>query len=332
MTRDRDHLPRVSIVVPTYNGGPHYLVCFEALCQLDYPPERLEVHVIDDCSTDGTREYLQRQSPPDFVRLYFPDINMRRARARNLALGCATGEVIILLDGDMEVKPDFVREHVAELSKPGRTAVIGRIEPAPWLPKSRLNHYLYASKLRGARQFGPNVHIGFQYLLTGNVALSREALEAGGAFEESFYHYGGEDTLFAYRVARKFPHGIFYSDKPVSYHHEDRPLSVHLGLLRDYGCHNLPQIVSRHPEIANTLAADFAWPLTGNYSRYKRALGLVLFNPLTYFLSRALLPVTPFPISNVLVRFLFVAAVVRGLRRYVRKQNGLFPDTDHQQP
>ena len=319
MTGDRDHLPRVSIVVPTYNGGPHYPACFEALCQLDYPSERLEVHIIDDCSTDGTREYLQRQSPPDFIRFHFSEANLGRSRARNLALSYATGEVIILLDGDMEVKPVFVREHVAELLKPGRTTVIGRIEPAPWLPKSRLNHYLYASKLRGARQFGPNVHIGFQYLLTGNLALSREALEAGGAFEESLYHYGGEDTLFAYRVAREFPDGIFYSDKPVSYHHEDRPLNVHLDLLHDYGCHNLPRIVSRHPEIAATLAADFAWPLAGRRFCYRRAMGRLLFNPVTCFLGRGLLPVTPFPISNILVRFLFVAAVVRGLRRYVRE-------------
>ncbi len=326
MNRNGDSLPRVSLISPVYNGGPHYPACFESLCRLDYPEERLEVHVIDDYSIDGTRPYLQRQSTPGFVHLHFPASNQGRSRVRNQALRYASGDIIILLDGDMEVRPDFVLEHIAELAKPGRQAVIGRVEPAPWLPRSKLNRYLYDYSHRGARQFGPNVPIGFQYLLTNNLALSRDALEAGGTLEESFRYYGGEDTLFGYHLARRFPNGIYHSDKPVSLHHHDRTLRQYLKDLGDYGYHNLPRIVSRYPEISSTLAADFAWPLAGSYFRCKRALGRLLFNPITCFLGRALLPVAPFPIINALVRFLFVAAVVQGLRKHVRNQKGLLPD------
>ncbi len=310
--------PSVSVVVTIHNGGPHYPTCFHSLCQLTYPPDRLEVHAVDDCSTDGTREFLRRQTPPDFIQRYFPDSNLGRSRACNLALGHVTGGIVIFLDGDMEVQPDFVDQHVAELARPGREAVVGKVEPAPWLPKSKLNRYLYESSLRGARRFSPGVPIEFQYVAFNNAALSRAAAEAGGLFEESFIHFGGKDILFAYRVAQRFPGGIYYSDQPVSYHHQDRPLEAHLSLLRDYGYYNLPQIVGRHPELASILAADFAWSLDGMYFRCKRAVGRLLFNPLTYCMSRAMLPVTPFPVSNILVRFLFVAAVVRGLRKYVR--------------
>jgi len=309
--------PRVSVVVTIYNGGPHYAAWFTSLCRLTYTPDRLEVHVVDDCSTDGTREFLRQQTPPGFIHLRFPDSNLGRTRACNLALARATGEIIIFLDGDMEVGPDFVEQHVAELAKPGREAVVGRVEPAPWIPKTKLNRYIYESSLRGARRFGDDQPVGFQYLIFNNAALSRAALEAGGTFEESLTHYGGKDILFAYRVAQKFPNGIYYSDRPVSCHHHDRPLDAHLNLLRDYGYHNLPRIVSRYPEIATALAADFAWPLAGSYFRCKRALGRLLFNPITCFLGRALLPIAPFPISNAPVRFLVVASVVRGLRRYV---------------
>lgn len=317
MMVDAQKRPSVSVVVTIHNGGPHYSTCFESLCRLTYPPDRLEVHMVDDCSTDGTREFLRRQAPPGFIHRHFPDSNLGRSRACNLALGHATGELVIFLDGDMEVQPDFVEQHVEELARPGREAVVGKVEPAPWLPGSKLNRYLYESSLRGARRFGAGQSLGFQYLIFNNAALSRAAVEAGGTFEESLRHFGGKDILFAYRVAQRFPCGIYYGDGPVSCHHQDRPLDAHLKLLRDYGCHNLPQIVSRHPEIAGTLAADFAWPLAGRHFRCKRALGRLLFNPITCFLGRALLPVTPFPISNALVRFLFVAAVVRGLRRYV---------------
>jgi glycosyltransferase involved in cell wall biosynthesis len=311
-------LPRVSLIAPIHNGGTHYSVCFESLCHLEYPDDLLEIHIIDDCSTDGTREFLQRQSHPDFMRIHYPEANMGRARVRNYGLGHITGEVVILLDGDMEIQPDFVQAHVSELSKPGRKAVIGRVAPAPWLPKSRLNHYLYQSHRRGAKQFGPDKPIGFQYVLTNNLALSREALEVGGEFEESFRYYGGEDTLFGYRLTQKYPNGIFFSEGATARHHHHRTLGQHLNDFGDYGYNNLSQIMHRHPEIAAPLAADFAWPFPGDYFRKRRRTAQYLFNFLTASLARLLLPFTPVPLSDALVRFLVVSSVVRGLRRYVQ--------------
>ena len=310
--------PTVSLIATIYNGGEHYPVCFRSLCRLTYPADRLEVLVIDDASTDGTRELLQAQSPPDFIHRHFPETNLGRARACNLGLEAASGAVIIFLDGDMEVHPDFVEQHVAELDRTGREAVVGRVAPASWLPRSKLNRYLYEYTLRGARQFGPGQPIGFQYLIFNNAALSRAAVEAGGTFEESFTHYGGKDILFAYRVAQKFPNGIYYSAQPVSYHHQERPLTAHLNLLSDYGYHNLPVIIKRHPEIATPLAADFAWPFPGAYFNRRRRWGRLLFNAFTTLLARIALVLTPPSLSGSLVRFLTVGSVVRSLRRYVR--------------
>jgi glycosyltransferase involved in cell wall biosynthesis len=310
--------PLVSVVVTVYNGSPHYSTCYASLCRLAYPADRLEVHIVDDYSTDGTREFLQQQEPPGFITLHYTEENLGRTRVCNLALKHATGDVVIFLDGDMEVHPDFVGHHVRELTQPGREAIIGRVEPAPWVPRTKLNRYLYESPLRGAQQFGPDRPISFQYLLFGNAALSRAAVEAGGSFDESFTHYGGKDITFAYRVARKFPNGIFYGPEAVSYHHENRPLATHLRMLNGYGYHNLSQIMQRHPEIATPLAADYAWPFPDPYFSRKRRKGRLLFNTLTTTLARIILPLTPFPLSNALVRFSIVASVVRGLRQYVR--------------
>ena len=67
------------------------------------------------------------------------------------------------------------------------------------------------------------------------------------------------------------------------------------------------------------LAADYAWPLPGPFFRRKRALGTLLFNGLRYGIMRAFAPLLPPPISSTAIRYLTVAAVVRGLRRYVRQ-------------
>ncbi|UCH09809.1 MAG: glycosyltransferase family 2 protein [Fidelibacterota bacterium] len=309
----------MSIVVTVYNGGPHFPTCFASLCKLSYPADRLEIHLVDDCSMDGTREFLQGQSAPDFLHLHFPDTNLGRTRACNLALAQTTGEVVIFLDGDMEVQPDFVDQHLAELAKPGREAVVGLVKPAAWIPRTKLNRYMYDYSRRGARQFGPDTPIDFQYLAFNNAALSHAAVDSGGLFEESFRHFGGKDILFAYRLAQRFPRGIYYSDKPVAYHHHDRSLGTYMALLRQYGYYNLPQIISQHPELATILAADYAWPLPGNHFRYKRMAGKVLFSRVIRSIIRGLLIVTPSPLSGMLVRFLLVSAVVQGLRKHVRE-------------
>ncbi|MCH7497266.1 MAG: glycosyltransferase family 2 protein [Candidatus Marinimicrobia bacterium] len=324
--KDLSPTPSVSIIAPIFNGGVHYPACFRSLCNLAYPPERLEVHIVNDGSLDGTREFLEAQDPPEFMHIHHLPQNGGLGAARNHGLEQAAGEVVILLDGDMEVATDFVAAHVAELAKPGREAVVGRIEPAHWVPRSKLNRYLYDYRRRGARQFGKHQPVGFQYLLSSNTAFSRAAIEAAGGRYEPFTHYGGEETTFAYNVARKFPNGIFYSEKPLARHQANDSLSAFLGKMREYGYHNLPQIISRHPEIATPLAADFAWPLPGAYFRRRRRLGRLLFNTATSALARAGLALAPPTLGNALVRFLTVGSVVRGLRRYVREN---FPDASN---
>ncbi len=318
MTTHLEALPMVSVIVPIYNGGPHYPTCFESLCRLDYPPELLEVLVIDDCSTDGTREYLHGRPVPAHIHLIFPEANLGRAGARNLGLEQAAGDVVIFLDGDMEVEPEFVHNHVAALARPGREAIVGRVDPAQWLPNSKLHRYLYRYTYRGARQFGTATPVGFQYLLTGNLALSREALTAAGRFDAEFIGYGGEDTIFAYRLAQGFPNGIFYSDRARAWHHQHHRLRPYLARLTSYGRHNLPRIVTAHPEIAAVLAAHYAWPLPGRYFRRRRLLGRFLFNPVARTLAWLAVVLFPYPASNYPVRFLFVASIITGLRRYLR--------------
>lgn len=316
-----DQRPFVSIVITIRNGGPHYPACFGSLQKLSYPADRLEIHLVDDFSTDGTREYLQEQALPSFLTIHYPDENLGRSRACNLGLSFAKGDVIILLDGDMEVQPDFVEQHLAALAKPGREAVVGRIEPAPWVPRTKLNRYLYESPLRGAKQFGSEQPISFRYLIFSNAVLSRAALDAGGAFEETFIHFGGKDILFAYRIARKFPNGIYYNDEALSLHHQDRALGTQLRLMRDYGYHNLSQIMQRHPEIATPLAADLAWPFDDPLFQRRRRMSRLLFNSLCHTLARILLVIAPRKLSNVIIRYLIVGSVVGGLRKYVKEHS-----------
>src|SRR5262249_41620543 len=78
--------PRVSVVVCTYNGGRTLEQCLRSLKALDYPD--YEVIVVDDGSTDDTREILGRF--PEVRAIHQP--NRGLSVARNVGLHAAAGE------------------------------------------------------------------------------------------------------------------------------------------------------------------------------------------------------------------------------------------------
>jgi glycosyltransferase involved in cell wall biosynthesis len=104
---------KLSILIPVYNE--RYLVAELVRRVLDAPlPEGMEreLIVVDDGSTDGTREVLERlaeEQPREIV--YFPkEKNEGKASALRVAIGLATGEFCIFQDADLEYDPrDYPR-------------------------------------------------------------------------------------------------------------------------------------------------------------------------------------------------------------------------------
>ncbi|MDQ3621638.1 MAG: glycosyltransferase [Verrucomicrobiota bacterium] len=86
-------LPRISVVVCTYNGSRTLRDCLEGCAQLKYPD--YEIIVVNDGSTDATADVVRRFN----VRLINTP-NGGLSRARNLGLQAATGEIIAYVDDD----------------------------------------------------------------------------------------------------------------------------------------------------------------------------------------------------------------------------------------
>ena len=100
-------LPSVTVAVLNYNGLEHLTGCFASLAQIDYPPERLELMLLDNASQDGSVAYVQSNHPS--VRIVVSDQNLGFAGGNNLAAREATGEYIVFLNNDMRVDVQFVR-------------------------------------------------------------------------------------------------------------------------------------------------------------------------------------------------------------------------------
>ncbi len=92
---------QLSVVIPVYNEIETIQIILDRVLAAPYDKELL---VVDDCSTDGTRAWLQTYSHPQ-VRIFFHDVNRGKGAAIRTAIGHASKDVVIIQDADLEYDP-----------------------------------------------------------------------------------------------------------------------------------------------------------------------------------------------------------------------------------
>lgn len=112
-------IPRVSVIIPAYNGERYIALAVESVLNQTY--KNLEIIIIDDGSTDNTREILQ----PYFNRIrYLYQENQGVAAARNSGIREAKGELIAFLDQDDFFLPDKLAAQVALFDAQSSLAIV----------------------------------------------------------------------------------------------------------------------------------------------------------------------------------------------------------------
>jgi len=245
---------KASVIVLAWNGREYLEACLSAVFAQDYPD--FEVIVVDNGSTDGSADFVAERFPQ--ARLIRNERNLGFAAGNNVGLRAATGDVLVLLNQDTQVRPGWLGALLSAfddetvgiagckiLYPDGRTLqhAGGYFE---W-PSGLSFHYGGNEEDQG--QYDTVREVG--YVTGAAMGIRRAVLETVGWLDEDFFPGYFEDTDLCYR-ARAAGYKVLYIPSAVLVHHESasfartsvgKPYSVFRGRWRFILKHFTPQQV-----------------------------------------------------------------------------------------
>jgi GT2 family glycosyltransferase/glycosyltransferase involved in cell wall biosynthesis len=114
----------VSIVIPTFNRLDLTRACLKAI-QTHTPADQYEIVVVDNASTDGTRDFLAAEQRSGRLTAILNDSNSGFARACNQGAAVAHGKFVLFLNNDTEVKPGWLEPLIRTLETDPRVGAVG---------------------------------------------------------------------------------------------------------------------------------------------------------------------------------------------------------------
>jgi glycosyltransferase involved in cell wall biosynthesis len=271
--------PLVSVVVVTHNRAGRLAALLRTLERQTLGPERFEVIVVDDASSDETPRLLEDQIRCSALQLRVvrrpPPPG--RAAARNAGWSQARADLVAYIDDDCVAAQDWLEQGVRKSQEHAGAVVQGRVDPIPAEESLRSP----ATRTQRIHQAGP-------YFQTCNIFYPRRLIERLGGFDaDTFALHGGEDSDLAWRAISAGAATVF-ADQARAYHAVN-----HLGLIGRLRFaahwHESMVVYKRHPALRDQVFTKRIFWKTSHYGLTLFLLALVLprrFSFLTASLMR----------------------------------------------
>lgn len=264
----------ITVVIPTYNRKDSLRTTLDGLARQTLPSTEFEVVVVDDGSSDGTVDFLIDYAARSTYRLRpFTQPNAGPARARNRGMREAHGEIIVLIDDDVEPIPEFLEHHARSHAPPEmwnmecgmwnsrvaggsaseratatvendscsshavshKTVVIGPMlrDPKRREPVWIAWEHAMLQKQYDAWDKGLWQGAGPMHFYSGNASFRREWALAVGGFNEEMKR--AEDVDLAWRMQTECGVDFTFDPRPVGIHRPVRSFQSWLNVADSYG-------------------------------------------------------------------------------------------------
>jgi glycosyltransferase involved in cell wall biosynthesis len=241
--------PLISIIIPSYNSARFVLHAVQSALEQTYSP--VEVIVVDDGSTDDTRERLVTRE--DRIR-YVYQSNGGPSKARNRGINEAQGDLIAFLDADDQWLPDKLQKQWKSLQANPDTCLVHTDLYRLYEPSGAIVH-----KYRDRKRFSGYCYNEFFWgnaLLTSSVLVTRRCLEEIGKFDEEIGY--AEDLDLWIRIARYFP--LSYVVEPlVLYREHPTNASRNQRMMLEGEYYALAKALRADPTLRRALGQDRVW-------------------------------------------------------------------------
>lgn len=181
--------PTISLVIPAYNEEAYLPACLDAVMR-NVAGKAMEVIVVDNNSTDGTRAVIERY--PGVTYVFEPHKGITRARQRGFLT--ARGDILAYVDADTHPPEGWIDQIVQQFTTRPRLACLSG--PYSFYDLSGIRNAISTIWFVMARPLGA---ITGYLMVGGNFAIRREVLEKMGGFDSSIEFYG-EDVDIAKRA------------------------------------------------------------------------------------------------------------------------------------
>lgn len=183
--------PLVSIIVPVYNVERYVDCCLDSIRRQTY--DRLEIIMVEDCSTDSSLERLRAHLCDLRVRLIPHGRNYGLSAARNTGIEAATGEYLMFVDSDDAIAPKLVETCVAHALENRADVVVFDFapfcdgDPLPVISEDVAG--LRGRMLKGVEYLTLPHFAWLKFIRRGLLASSRLRFPVGYHYEDWPFHW-----------------------------------------------------------------------------------------------------------------------------------------------
>ena len=213
------HIPRplVSVIITTYNHGHFLHEAINSIRKQEYPA--IEIVVVDDGSTDGTKEILQSFKEVQYIY----QANQGLAAARNTGIRYSTGELLLFLDADDWLLPDAIGTNVDYLQQNEHLAFVSG---------GHYKVFTEAGTVEEEKNIISSDH--YSHLLKGNyIGMHATVMYRRWVFNEFSYDVNleaCEDYDLYLKIARKYP-VLHHTRLIAAYRHHTANMSANIPLM-----------------------------------------------------------------------------------------------------